>query len=57
VTYDLSGSDSAAGDLEIVHPQGPGYVCVKQIQTARPDACPSQAYFVNNDPSGGCCSE
>jgi hypothetical protein len=51
----VSVSDQARGDLQVLHPVGPGYVCVRQIQVANPTAC-SRSGFASFDGSAACCS-
>jgi hypothetical protein len=48
-------SDHARGELQVLRPVGPGYVCVRQIQVANPTACSSNPFAsFNGDPA--CCT-
>jgi hypothetical protein len=47
--------DQARGDIQVMRPVGPGYVCVQQIQVANPTACSSSA-FASFNGSTACCS-
>jgi hypothetical protein len=51
----LAAGDQARGNLQVVRPVGPGYVCVQQIQVANPTACSNRA-FASFTGGAACCS-
>jgi hypothetical protein len=49
-------SASVQGDLRLVLPPGPGFVCVRQIRVSNPQLCPSLPSLAFAASNASCCS-